>query len=82
LELDRLGHLWLFAKRAEADTGRRLTSTLHNGGKSKAAPSERTQALAMVRKLHCEIERRRSPHIKWWWCSVNVVVARADDVDG
>ena len=34
----------------------------------------------MVRSLHREIERRRSPHIRWWWCSLTVIVERADDV--
>jgi hypothetical protein len=43
--------------------------------------STRTRALAMVRALHREIERRRSPHIRWWWCSICVIVERADDVD-
>jgi hypothetical protein len=43
--------------------------------------NKRTQALAMVRRLHREIERRRSPHITWWWCSICVIVERASDVD-
>jgi hypothetical protein len=45
------------------------------------AVSKRAQALTMVRSLHHQIERRRSPHILWWWCSISVIVQHADDVD-
>jgi hypothetical protein len=38
--------------------------------------NKRTQAPPMVRSLHRQIERRRSPHITWRWCSICVIVER------